>query len=119
MLRPTLLPSGSAGFGWQSFGLLILSLALLGAMIAVWIFLKPGNQIIHQAWERNFHPTPGGVAIGEIVPPLIVGFLGDLALLQGVGHSLPFVQHPVKLRCLLIFTEIDPQANIALGFLHI
>ena len=35
-------------------------------MIAVWILLETGNQIIHQALGRNFHPPPGGIAIGEI-----------------------------------------------------
>ena len=34
-------------------------------IIAVWILLETGNQIIHQALGRNFHPPPGGVAIGE------------------------------------------------------
>ena len=35
MLRPTLLPSGSAGFGWQSFGLLILSCKCQGLFYSI------------------------------------------------------------------------------------
>ena len=62
-------------------------------MIAVWILLETGNQIIHQALGRNFHPPPGGIAIGEIITPLVIGFLGDLALPQRIGRCLPFVQH--------------------------
>ena len=119
MLRPTLLPSGSAVFGWQSFGLLILSLASLGAMIAVRILLEPGNQIIHQTLGRNFHPPPGSVSCGEVIPPLVIGFLSDFVLLQRLGRGLPFIQHPVKLSSLLVFTEIDPQADVTLGFLYV
>ena len=33
-------------------------------VIIVGVFLKPGNKIIHQSLGRNFHPPPGGVAIG-------------------------------------------------------
>ena len=53
-------------------------------MIAVWIVLKSGNQIIHQPLGRNFHPPQRCVAIAEILTTLVVGFLGYLALLQGV-----------------------------------
>ena len=88
-------------------------------MIVVWILLESGNQIIHQALGRNFHPPPGGIAIGEIIAPLVIGFLGDLALPQRIGCCLPFVQHPVQLSRLLAVTKIHPQANITLGFLHI
>ena len=88
-------------------------------MIAVWILLETGNQIIHQALGRNFHPPPGGIAIGEIITPLVIGFLGDLALPQRIGRCLPFVQHPVQLSRLLAVPKIHPQANITLGFLHI
>ena len=88
-------------------------------MIAVWILLETGNQIIHQALGRNFHPPPGGIAIGEIITPLVIGFLGDLALPQRIGRCLPFVQHPVQLSRLLAVPQIHPQANITLGFLHI
>ena len=88
-------------------------------MIAFRVFLKPSNQIIHQALGRNFHPPPGGVAIGEIITPLVIGFLGDLALPQRIGRCLPFVQHPVQLSRLLAVPKIHPQANITLGFLHI
>ena len=49
-------------------------------MIVVWVLLDTGNQIIHQALERNSHPPPGGIAIGKIITPLVIGFLGDLAL---------------------------------------
>lgn len=35
--------------------------------MAVWILLETGNQIIHQALGRNFHPPPGSIAIGEII----------------------------------------------------
>ena len=62
-------------------------------MIVVWILLQSGDQIIHQALGRNFHPPPGGIAIGEIITPLVIGFLGDLALPQRIGCCLPFVQH--------------------------
>ncbi len=88
-------------------------------MIDVWILLKPSNQIIHQPLGRNFHSPPGGVAIGEIITPLVIGFLGDLALPQRVGRCLPFVQHPMQLSRLLAVTKIYPQADVALGFLHI
>ena len=88
-------------------------------MIAVWVLLETGNQIIHQALGRNFHPPPGGIAIGEIIAPLVIGFLGDLALPQRIGRCLPFVQHPVQLSRLLAVTKIHPQAYVALGFLHI
>ena len=88
-------------------------------MIAVWIFLKTSNKIIHQSLRRNFHPPPGSIPIREVVPPLIIGFLGDLALLQCMGRGLPFIQHPVKLSRLLILAEIDPQADVTLRFLHI
>ena len=88
-------------------------------MIAVWILLKTGYKIIHQSLGRNFHPPPGGIPVREVVPPLVIGFLGDLALPQRIGCCLPFVQHPVKLSSLLVFTEIDPQADVTLRFLHI
>ena len=88
-------------------------------MIAVWILLETGNQIIHQALGRNFHPPPGGIAIGEIIAPLVIGLLGDLALPQRVGRCLPFVQHPVQLSRLLAVTKIHPQANITIRFLYI
>ena len=88
-------------------------------MIAVWILLETGNQIIHHALGRNFHPPPGGIAIGEIITPLVIGFLGDLALPQRIGRCLPFVQHPVQLSRLLAVPQIHSQANITLGFLHI
>ena len=88
-------------------------------MIAVWILLETGNQIIHQALGRNFHPPPGGIAIGEIITPLVIGFLGDLALPQRIGRCLPLVQHPVQFSCLLAVPQVHPQANITLNFLHI
>ena len=88
-------------------------------MIAVWILLETGNQIIHQALGWNFHPPPGGVAIGEIVAPLVVGFPGDLAFLQGVRHRLPFVQHPVDLSGLWILPNVYPEAHIAVRFIYI
>ena len=88
-------------------------------MIAVWILLETGNQIIHQTLGRNFHPPPGGIAIGEIITPLVIGFLGDLALPQRIGRCLPFVQHPVQLSRLLAVTKIHPQANVTIRFLHI
>ena len=88
-------------------------------MIAVWILLETGNQIIHQALGRNFHPPPGGIAIGEIITPLVIGFLGDLALPQRVGSCLPFVQHPVQLSRLLAVTKIHPQTYIAVKFIYI
>ena len=53
-------------------------------MIVVWVLLETGNQIIHQALGRNFHPPPGGIAIGEIITPLVIGLLGDLALPQRI-----------------------------------
>ena len=56
-------------------------------MIAVWILLETGNQIIHQALGRNFHTPPGDIAIGEIITLLVIGFLGDLALPQRVGRQ--------------------------------
>ena len=62
-------------------------------MIVVWILLETGNQIIHQALGRNFHPPPGSIAIGKIITPLVIGFLGDLALPQRIGRCLPLVQH--------------------------
>ena len=80
-------------------------------MIAVWILLEAGNQIIHQALGRNFHPPPGGIAIGEIITPLVIGFLGDLALPQRIGCCLPFIQHPMQLSRLLAVTKIHPQAS--------
>ena len=60
-------------------------------MIVVWVLLETDNQIIHQALGRNFHPPPGGIAIGEIITPLVIGFLGDLALPQRIGRCLPCV----------------------------
>ena len=81
-------------------------------MIAFRVFLKPSNQIIHQALGRSFHPPPGSIAIGEIITPLVVGFPGDLAFPQRVGRCLPFVQHPVQLSRLLAVPKIHPQANI-------
>ena len=88
-------------------------------VIIVWILLQSGDQIIHQALGWNFHPPPGGIAIGEIITPLVIGFLGDLALPQRIGCCLPFVQHPMQLSRLLAVTKIHPQADIALGFLYI
>ena len=88
-------------------------------MIAVWVLLETGNQIIHQALGRNFHPPPGGIAIGEIIAPLVIGFLGDLSLPQRIGSCLPLVQHPVQLSRLLAVTKIHSQADIALGFFYI
>ncbi len=88
-------------------------------MIAVWILLETGNQIIHQALGRNFHPPPGGIAIWKMITPLVVGFLGDLALPQRIGRCLPLVQHPVQFSCLLAVPQVHPQANITLNFLHI
>ena len=88
-------------------------------MIAFRVFLKPSNQIIRQSLGRNFHPPPGGIAIGEVIAPLVIGFLGDLALLQRIGRCLPFVQHPVQFSRLLAVTKIHPQTDIAVGFLHI
>ena len=88
-------------------------------MIVVWVLLDTGNQIIHQALGRNSHPPPGGIAIGKIITPLVIGFLGDLALPQRIGRCLPFVQHPVQLSRLLAVPQIHTQANITLGFLHI
>ncbi len=88
-------------------------------MIIVGVFLKPGNKIIHQSLGRNFHPPPGGIAIGEVVSPLVVGFPGDLTLPQGVRHRLPFVQHPVQLSRLLAVTKIHPQTYIAVKFIYI
>ena len=88
-------------------------------MIAVWILLETGNQIIHQALGRNFHPPPGGIAIGEIITPLVIGFPGDLTLPQCIGRCLPLVKHPMQLSRLLAVTKIHPQANVTLGFLHI
>jgi hypothetical protein len=58
-------------------------------MIVVWVLLDTGNQIIHQALGRNSHPPPGGIAIGKIITPLVIGFLGDLALPQRIGRCLP------------------------------
>ena len=43
-------------------------------VIIVGVLLKSGNKIIHQTLGRNFHPPPGGVAIEEVVAPLVVGF---------------------------------------------
>ena len=88
-------------------------------MIAVWILLETGNQIIHQTLGRNFHPPPGGIAIGEIITPLVIGFLGDFALPQRVGRCLPLVQHPVQLSRLLAVPKIHPQADITLNFLYL
>ena len=88
-------------------------------MIAVWILLETGNQIIHQALERNFHPPPGGIAIGEIIAPLVIGFLGDLALPQCIGRCLPLVKHPMEFSRLLAVPQVHPQANVAFGFLYI
>ena len=87
--------------------------------MTVRFLLETGSQIIHQALGRNFHPPPGGIAIREIITPLVIGFLGDLAFPQRIGSSLPFVQYPVQLSRLLAVTKIHPQAHIALGFLHI
>ena len=81
-------------------------------MIIVGVLLKSGNQIIHQTLGRNFHPPPGGIAIGEIITPLVIGFLGDLALPQRIGRSLPFVQHPVDLCGLQILPEVHPEAHV-------
>ena len=88
-------------------------------MILVWILLQSGDQIIHQALGRNFHPPPGGIAIGEIITPLVIGFLGDLALPQRIGRSLPFVQHPVDLCGLQILPEVHPETYIAVKFIYI
>ena len=88
-------------------------------MIVIWILLETGNQIIHQALGRNFHPPPGSIAIGEIIAPLVIGFLGDLTLPQRIGCCLPFIQHTMQLSRLLAVTKIHPQADIALGFLYI
>ena len=87
-------------------------------MIAVWILLETGNQIIHQALGRNFHPPPGGVAIGEIITPLVIGFLGDIALPQRVGRCLPFLQHPMDLCGLWILPEVHPETHVAVSFLN-
>ena len=88
-------------------------------MIAVWILLKPSNQIIHQTLGRNFHPPPGGIAIGEIITPLVIGFLGDLTLPQCIGRCLALVKHPMEFSRLLAVPQVHPQANITLGFLYI
>ena len=88
-------------------------------MILVWILLQSGDKIIHQALGRNFHPPPGGIAIGEIITPLVIGFLGDLALPQSIGCCLPLVQHPMQLSRLLAVTKIHTQANVTFGFFHI
>ncbi len=34
-------------------------------VIIVGVFLKSGSQIIHPSLGQNFHPSPGGVAIGR------------------------------------------------------
>ena len=57
-------------------------------MVAVSVFVQSGNQIIHQTLGRNFHPPPGGIPVREVVPPLIIGFPGDLAFLQGRGGGI-------------------------------
>lgn len=82
-------------------------------VIIVGVFLKPGNKIIHQSLGRNFHPPPGGVAIGEVAAPMVVGFPGDLALPQRVGRCPPLVQHPVDLCSLRILPEGHPEAHVA------
>ncbi len=87
-------------------------------MVIVGVFLKSGSQVVHQSLGRNFHPPPGGIAIGEIIPPLVVGFPGDLAFLQGIGRYLPLVQHPVDFCSLRILPEVHPEAHIAVSFLH-
>lgn len=56
-------------------------------MIIVGVFMKFGSQVVHQALGRNFHPPPGGIAIGEMITPLVIGFPGDLALPQRVTAS--------------------------------
>ena len=87
-------------------------------VIIVGVFLKSGSQVVHQALGRNFHPPPGGIAIGEMITPLVIGFPGDLALPQRVSHCLPLVQHPVNLCGLRILPEVHPEAHIAVSFLH-
>ena len=88
-------------------------------MIVVGVFLKSGSQVVHQSLGRNFHPPPGGVALGEVITPLVVGFPGDLTLPQGVRHRLPFVQHPVDLCGLRILPEVHPETYIAVKFIYI
>lgn len=61
-------------------------------MIIVGVSLKSGSQVVHQALGRNFHPPPGGIAIGEMITPLVIGFPGDLALPQRVTASGEFLQ---------------------------
>ena len=87
-------------------------------MIIVGVFLKSGSQAVHQSLGRNFHPPPGGVAIWEIIPPLVIGFPGDLVLPKRVGRCLPLVEHPVDLCGLWILPEVHPEAYIAVSFLH-
>lgn len=87
-------------------------------VIIVGVFLKSGSQVVHQALGRNFHPPPGGIAIGEMITPLVIGFPGDLALPQRVGPCLSLVQHPVNFCNLRILPVVHPEAHIAISFLH-
>ena len=97
----------------QIFGRMEVSIVIIVGMP-----LKSGDQVVHQSLGRIFHPPPGGIAIGEIITPLVIGFPGDLALPQGVGRCLPLVQHPVDLSGLRILPEVHPEAYIAVIFLH-
>ena len=87
-------------------------------MIIVSVFLKSGSQVVHQSLGRNFYSPPGGVAVGEVAAPLVSGFPGNLALLQGVCRCLPLVQHPVDLCGLRILPEVHPESHVAARFLQ-
>ena len=72
------------------------------------------QQIAQFLRRRDLVPLTGGVKFRIAVAPAVVFFFGDLACFQLGGNCTPCGKHPVKLRCVASFMDMNAQMHLIL-----
>ena len=72
------------------------------------------EQVTQRLRRRDLVPLTGGVEFRIAVAPAVVFFFGDLPRFQLGGNRPLCGKHPVKLRCVASFVDMNAQMHLVL-----
>ena len=82
-------------------------------MLFFGVFLEISKEQVTQLLRRrDLVPLTGGVKFRVAVAPAVIFFFGDLPRFQLGGNRTPCGKHPVKLRCVASFVDMNAQMHL-------
>lgn len=85
-------------------------------MLFFGVFFEVGKEQITQLLRRrDLVPLTGGIKFRVAVAPAVIFFFGNLPCFQLGGNCTPCGKHPVKLRCVASFVDMNAQMHLILA----